>query len=131
MGAPSFSAASFPPVSTSSQAQDETDTPEDYDLGDPVDLLSDLAEPFSDSSSIQTNYTAITQSTPSGYYHGDQTTPAMSTSTTYFSTNSSLNNGYSPFDSSTSGGGHLGGGEDFGDDDNWLPPLPDDNDNPL
>ncbi len=125
MGVPSYSATSFPPVSApSSQTLNTTDTQEEeFDFGETVDLLSDLAEPPDDGSNFQTNFATSMQSTSSGYYQGDQTTPAMSTSTAYFSTNSSMNNGYSPFDSTS--GGHIGG-EDFGDD--WLPPLPDDND---
>ncbi len=127
MGTSSFSTASYPPISTSSQVLDTTNNQdEDYDLGEPVDLLSDLAdEPYSDGSNFQTSYSAA-QSTSSGYYHADQTTPAMSTSTAYFSTSSSVNgNGYPPFDSTA--GNNLGG-DNFGDDDNWLPPLPDEAD---
>ncbi len=66
------------------QFQLTADSQENYDFGDPVDLLSNLAEPFSDGSSFQTSYTAITQSTSSGYYHGDHTIPAISTSTMYY-----------------------------------------------
>ena len=126
MGTSSFSTANYPPISTSSQVQGTTNNQdEDYDLGEPVDLLSDLAdEPYGDGSNFQTSYSAA-PSTSSGYYHADQTTPAMSTSTAYFSTSSSVNgNGYPPFEPTT--GSNLGG-DDFGDDD-WLPPLPDDDD---
>ncbi len=60
------------------QTREATDSQEDsqdeYDLSDPVDVQSDLAEPFCFGSSFQTSYIAIIQSTSSGYYHGDQTT---------------------------------------------------------
>ena len=111
------------PSNSASNLQTSNTIEEEYDLGEPVDLLSDLSEPFNG----DTNFQSGGQSSSNGYYHADQTTSAAAstTGTGYFSSNSSTVGGLPTPLEPTEDGDNLGGG--FSDDD-WLPQLPDDDD---
>ena len=113
------------PSNSASNLQTSNAIEEECDLGEPVDLLSDLSEPFNSDTNFQT--AAGGQSSSNGYYHADQTSsaPASTTGTGYFSSNSSTVGGLPTPLEPTEDGDNLGGG--FSDDD-WLPQLPDDDD---